>query len=106
MQVPNYIEARESPAYVRLTDLRFFTFNLEGAANQVWKMEDISSSTVTDVSTTLFAGGLTGGTLTATTIVSPLCGPWSAAGKTYRLSCTYNKGGETPHPYIRIFVLP
>lgn len=102
MVIPAYIESRESPAYVRAADQRNFEFEIAGAGTVTWIVEDISTSTVTNVTASIMPGA---GSVFADYIKSPLAGGW-VVGRTYRVTAQYTKGGQTFNPYIRVIVLP
>lgn len=103
MVIPAYIEARESPVYVRPADQRYFEFELAGVGSATWMVEDISTSTVTNVTATIMPSG--SGSVFADYIKSPLAQSWTV-GRTYRITAQYTKSGQTFNPYIRVIVLP
>lgn len=102
MVTPAYIEARESPVYVRPADQRYFEFDIAGAGSVTWIVDDVSTSTVTDVTASIMPGS---GSIFADYIKSPLASGW-VVGRTYRITARYVKSGQTFNPYIRVIVLP
>lgn len=95
---PNYLEARESPITVRAGEVRFFDFVRDGVQSCVWKLEDVTLSTIVDVTSTLLSGG---GSIADSYVRSPQVSGFTA-GRIYRLTATCTKDGITTKPFLTI----